>query len=48
MWASPNKIPINTSFVSSGIKILALSEADNFLIPLVEIAFFKRRLGKNE
>jgi hypothetical protein len=48
MWASPNRIPINTSFVSSGIKIFALSRADNFLIPFVEIAFFKERLGKNK
>jgi len=48
MWASPNRIPINTSFVSSGIKIFALLRADNFWIPFVEIAFFKGRLGKNE
>jgi len=50
MWASPNRIPINTSFVSLGIKIFALSaeRADNFLIPFVEIAFFKGRLGKKE
>lgn len=36
MWASPSKIPINTSLTSSGIFINLLSEGDNLLIPLVE------------
>jgi len=38
MWASPNKIPINTSFTSSGSFIEALSEEDKRVIPFVERA----------
>lgn len=38
MCASPSKIPINTSFTSSGIFIEALSVGDNRTIPLVERA----------
>ena len=38
MWASPSKIPINTSFTSSGNFIEALSEGDKRVIPFVERA----------
>ena len=34
MWASPSKIPTNTSFVSWGIVIKALSAEDKRIIPL--------------
>jgi len=38
MWASPSKIPINISFISSGIIIKALSADDKRTIPFVERA----------
>ena len=38
MWASPSKIPINTSLTSSGSVIKALSDEDKRVIPLVERA----------
>ena len=38
MWASPSKIPINTSFTSSGNFIAALSVGDKRVIPFVERA----------
>ena len=36
MWASPSKIPINTSLTSSGNFINLLSERDSLLLSLVE------------
>ena len=36
MWASPSKIPINTSLTSSGNVIVALSEKDKRVTPQVE------------
>ena len=36
MWASPSKIPINTSLTSSGNLIAVLSEEDKRVIPFVE------------
>ena len=41
MWASPSKIPINTSLASSGNLIAALSDEDKRIIPFVE------RVAKN-
>jgi len=38
MWASPSKIPINISLISSGIFIEALSDLDKRPIPCVERA----------
>ena len=38
MWASPSKIPINISLISSGIFIEALSDLDKRSIPFVERA----------
>ena len=38
MWASPSKIPTNTSLTSSGNFIAALSEGDKRIIPFVERA----------
>jgi hypothetical protein len=38
MWASPSKIPTNTSLTSSGNLIALLSEGDKRLIPFVERA----------
>ena len=38
MWASPNKIPINISFTSSGNFFEALSAGDKRVIPFVERA----------
>ena len=37
-WASPSKIPINISFISSGNFFEALSVGDKRVIPLVERA----------
>jgi hypothetical protein len=36
MWASPSKIPINTSFTSSGIFFEVLSVGDKRFIPFIE------------
>ena len=38
MWASPSKIPINISLISSGIFIEALSDLDKRPIPFVDRA----------
>jgi hypothetical protein len=43
-WASPSKIPINTSFTSSGNFIEALSVGDKRVIPFVERAANNTRL----
>jgi hypothetical protein len=45
MWASPNNIPTNISFISSGIVIKVLSAEDKRTIPLVELATYKIRLA---
>ena len=47
MWASPSKIPINTSFTSSGNFIEALSVGDKRVIPFVERATNNTRLYIN-
>jgi hypothetical protein len=49
-WAnpSPSKIPTSTSFVSSGSSTSALSALVNRLIPFVEEAAIKIRLGIKE
>ena len=44
MWASPNKIPTNISFISSGIAMIALSSEDKRIIPFVERAANKIKL----
>lgn len=36
MWASPSKIPINTSLTSPGNLIAVLSDEDKRVIPFVE------------
>ena len=43
-WASPSKIPINTSLLSSGNSIAALSDGDKRVIPFVEHAANKTGL----
>ena len=45
MWASPYNILTNISFISSGIVIRALSTEDKRLIPFVERAANKTKLG---
>jgi hypothetical protein len=44
MWVSPSKIPINTSFTSSGNVTKALSDEDKRVIPLVERAEYNTKL----
>ena len=47
MWASPSKIPINISLISSGIFIEALSDLDKRTIPFIEQAANNLKLIPN-
>ena len=47
MWASPSKIPINISLISSGNSITVLSDEDKRVIPFVERATNNTRLYIN-
>jgi len=48
MWASPSNIPTNTSFISLGNVIKALSAEDKRVIPFVERAAKRIKLAPKE